>query len=103
MQLNYLLMRPSCNLIALEKAFRFAEQYDLEFRTDLIHYSLPYFTDGPNHELQFRGDDRPAIIEWVNEFAKLKVAYPNRIKESLLSIYSIPDWVLKGPDMKVPC
>jgi MoaA/NifB/PqqE/SkfB family radical SAM enzyme len=103
MQLNYLLMRPSCNLDALHRAWDFAERYDLEFTTDLIHYSLPYFTDGPNHELQFREEDRDAILEWVAELTKLKAARPERIKESILSIYSIPDWLLKGPNMRVPC
>ncbi len=44
MQLNYLLMRQSCTLEALHSAWDFAQRYDLEFTTDLIHYSLPYFT-----------------------------------------------------------
>jgi MoaA/NifB/PqqE/SkfB family radical SAM enzyme len=103
MQLNYLLMRPSCNLTALHDAWRFAQSYDLEFGVDLIHYSLPYFTEGPNQELQFRPEDRSAIIEWVGELVRLKAAYPQRIKESLVSIYSIPDWLLAGPGMRVPC
>lgn len=103
MQLNYLLMRPSCNLEALRNAWRFAEYYDLEFTTDLIHYSLPYFTDGPNHELQFREEDREAIEDWIAELLRLKSAHPERIKESLLSIHSIPDWLLQGPNMRVPC
>jgi MoaA/NifB/PqqE/SkfB family radical SAM enzyme len=103
MQLNYLLMRPSCNLGALRDAWAFAERHDLEFGVDLIHYSLPYFTEGPNRELQFRPEDRPRIMEWVGELVRLKSAQPTRIKESLLSIYSIPDWLLAGPEMRVPC
>jgi cyclic pyranopterin phosphate synthase len=103
MQLNYLLMRPSCNLEALENAWKFAERYNLEFTTDLIHYSLPYFTDGPNHELQFREEHRAAIREWVAELVKLKSGHPQRIKESVLSIWSIPDWLLLGSAMRVPC
>jgi molybdenum cofactor biosynthesis enzyme MoaA len=103
MQLNYLLMRPSCNLDALHNAWSFAERYDLEFTTDLIHYSLPYFTDGSDHELQFSEQDRDAILVWVAELTKLKSAHPERIKESILSIYSIPDWLLKGQEMRVPC
>ncbi len=102
-QLNYLLMRPSCNLAWLDNAWSLAKRHDLEFQTDLIHYSLPYFTDGPNHELQFTEADRPAIICWVEELARLKIANPQRIRESLISIYSIPDWLLKGPQMGVPC
>jgi cyclic pyranopterin phosphate synthase len=103
MQLNYLLMRRSCNPDALHNAWRFAERYDLEFAVDLIHYSLPYFTEGPNQELQFRQEDRHDILEWVSELARLKATDPQRIKESITSIYSIPDWLLKGPQMRVPC
>jgi MoaA/NifB/PqqE/SkfB family radical SAM enzyme len=103
MQLNYLLMRPSCSVQALHNAWRFAERYDLEFHPDLIHYSLPYFSEGPNRELQFRDEDRPAILDWVAELARLKSAQPRRVNESMLSIYSIPDWLLKGAQMRVPC
>ena len=103
MQLNYLLMRQSCTLEALHSAWDFAQRYDLEFTTDLIHYSLPYFTDGANHELQFREDDNSAIHDWIAELARLKSAYPEMIKESILSIYSISDWLLKGRNMQVPC
>jgi MoaA/NifB/PqqE/SkfB family radical SAM enzyme len=103
MQLNFLLMRPSCNLESLETAWRFAERYDMIFHTDLVHYSLPYFTEGPDRMLQFRDEDRPAIVEFVRELAKLKEAQPHRIKDSLPGIWSIPDWLLKGPAMKVPC
>jgi cyclic pyranopterin phosphate synthase len=103
MQLNYLLMRRSCNLSALHNAWRFAERYDLEFTVDLIHYSLPYFTEGPSRELQFRQEDRHDILEWVSELARLKASNPQQVKESITSIYSIPDWLLKGSQMHVPC
>ena len=103
MQLNYLLMRPSCTREALQNAWDFAQRYNLEFTTDLIHYSLPYFTDGENHELQFREEDSPAIHDWIAELVRLKSAHPEMIKESILSIHSIPDWLLKGRNMQVPC
>jgi molybdenum cofactor biosynthesis enzyme MoaA len=102
-QINFLLMRPSCDVEALEKAWDFAQRYDLEFQTDLIHYSLPYFTEGPNRELQFSENDRGRIEEVVVKLVELKIAYPQRMKEPLPSILSIPDWILKGPDMCVPC
>ncbi len=103
MQLNYLLMRRSCNLELLHDAWRFAERYGLELTVDLIHYSLPYFTEGPDHELRFRPEDYPAVIAWTKAFAAQKNADPKRVKESMLSINSIPDWLLKGPEMRVPC
>jgi len=103
LQLNFLLMRPSCDRKALYSALAFAEKYDLTLSVDLIHYSLPYFTEGANQELQFRDEDRPLIVDWVAALAEIKAKQPHRIKESLLSIYSIPDWLVKKPNMRVPC
>ena len=42
-------------------------------------------------------------MAWVAELEKLKLSNPKRVKEFILSIYSIPDWLLKGPQMRVPC
>ncbi|MGH7057637.1 MAG: radical SAM/SPASM domain-containing protein [Acetobacteraceae bacterium] len=103
MQLNFLIMRPSCSLPALRTAWEFADRFDMTFHTDLIHYSLPYFTDGTEGGLRFRPEDEAAIREVVAELARLKRATPQRIPESLASIHSIPDWLLKGPGMQVPC
>lgn len=102
-QLNFLIMRPSCNREALASAWRLAQRYDLTFNTDLVHYSLPYFTEGEDRELQFTEADRPSILDLVEELSRLKAAYPDRVRESMTSIRSIPDWLLKGPTMKVPC
>lgn len=70
---------------------------------DLIHYSLPYFTEGPECMLQFRPEDRGAIEEVVEEIVRLKQRFPERISHGLPGLRSIPDWLLKGPDMRVPC
>ncbi|MGE3279603.1 MAG: radical SAM/SPASM domain-containing protein [Alphaproteobacteria bacterium] len=102
-QLNFLLSRSSCNPDALTQAWDFARRYDLEVQLDLIHYSLPYFTMGPDRELQFEPSDRDAIMTFVDSVVKLKMQEPDRIRESMLSILSIPSWLLKGPDMAVPC
>lgn len=102
-QLNFLLTRLSCNPDALAQAWDFARRYDLEFQLDLVHYSLPYFTLGPDQELQFRPSDRDAIMAFVDSVVDLKRQEPDRLKESMLSILSIPSWLLKGPDMAVPC
>jgi MoaA/NifB/PqqE/SkfB family radical SAM enzyme len=103
MQLNFLLMRPSCSVESLHKAWSFAKQYDMTFHTDLIHYSLPYFTEGPDRELQFTEADRGVIGEVVGELVRLKQSEPHRITDTLAGIRSIPDWLLKGPAMRVPC
>jgi molybdenum cofactor biosynthesis enzyme MoaA len=103
LQLNYLIMRPSCRIEALHDAWSIVEKYDMTLHTDLIHYSLPYFTDGTEGDLQFRREDEPIIREFVGELSRLKRAHPSRVRENLVSIHSIPDWLLKGPDMRVPC
>jgi cyclic pyranopterin phosphate synthase len=100
---GWLLMRPTCNLDAVREMWRFAEQYVTPVVVSLIHYSLPYFTEGPNRELQFRGEDRAAIEEVVAELIRLKQLRPDILRQSLMSLRSIPDWLLKGPEMKVPC
>lgn len=103
LQMNWLLMRPSCNLEALHAAYAFAERYRMAIRIDLIHYSLPYFTEGPGRMLQFRPEDRPAIDAVTKELLRLQAANPQMFRHSREGLRSIPDWLLLGPDMKVPC
>ena len=101
--LAWLLMRPTCNLEAVREMWRFAEQYGANVGINLIHYSLPYFTEGPNRELQFRPVDGAAIEEVVAELLRLKELRPEILRQSVMALRSIPDWLLKGPAMKVPC
>lgn len=103
LRINWLLMRPSCNLADLQAAWTFAERYSMPLQVDLIHYSLPYFAEGPDRELQFREEDRPAINTVVQELLRLKETYPERFTQSLPGLRSIPDWLLKGPRMRVAC
>jgi MoaA/NifB/PqqE/SkfB family radical SAM enzyme len=103
LRLNWLLMRPSCSTGALHAAWAMAERFDARFQVDLIHYSLPYFTEGPDRVLQFTPDDEPAIRDVVAELVRLKEASPERFNQSMEGIRSIPDWLLLGRDMRVPC
>lgn len=103
LQMNWLLMRPSCNLQALREAWKFADLYSMPIQVDLIHYSLPYFTEGPDRWLQFQPDDRVAIGEVVMELVRLKRSRPEMITQSEIGLASIPEWLIKGPEMKVPC
>lgn len=103
MRVNWLLMRPSCSVEAVHEAVRFADKYALPIRVELIHYSLPYFSEGPERRLQFRPADRPAIETVVAELIRLKQERPDLIDISLQALGSIPDWLVKGPDMRVPC
>lgn len=101
--LGWVLMRPTCNVEALRQTWQFADRYQAPIGVNLIHYSLPYFTEGPDRELQFRPQDRPAIEVIVAELIRLKRLRPDLLQQSEMALRSIPDWLLKGPDMRVPC
>ncbi len=103
LQMNYLLKRPSCSVEDLRASWQVAERYDMQMRVDLVHYSLPYFQEGPERELQFREGDRPLIEPVVEELLRLKAAHPHRLAHTPEGLRSIPDWLVLGPDMKVPC
>jgi cyclic pyranopterin phosphate synthase len=103
MQLNWLLMRPSCSLEALHAAYDFARRYGMRIQVDLVHYSLPYFTEGSERVLQFRPEDRPRIEEVARELVRLQRADPDVFPQTTEGLRSIPDWLLLGPRMRVPC
>jgi len=89
--LGWVLMRPTCNLESVRKTWEFAERYVTPIGVNLIHYSLPYFTEGPNRELQFQEKDRPAIEEVVTELIRLKKLRPGLLQQSEMALRSIPD------------
>jgi MoaA/NifB/PqqE/SkfB family radical SAM enzyme len=103
MQINFLLAKPSCNLIFLKEALDFAKRYRTRVQIDIVHYSLPYFSEGVDRELQFTAADREPLEEIVRELLKFKENHPELYPEPVASIRSIPDWAVKGPDMRVPC
>ena len=103
LQLNYLVMKPTVSQAALQDAWEFAETFDMSFHTDLIHYSLPYFTEGPDRMLQFSEADRPAVEAMTDALVSLKKSNPGRMSDSIATLRSTTDWLLQGPDMKVPC
>jgi cyclic pyranopterin phosphate synthase len=101
--LGWVLMRPNCTVDAVHRTWQFAKLYTAPFGVSLVHYSLPYFTEGPNRELQFRPNDLPAIQAVVAELIRLKEMEPELIIQTLTGLRSIPDWLIKGPEMRVPC
>ena len=92
-----------CSLNDLYEAWDFAKKYEVSLQVDLIHYSLPYFTEGPDRFLQFRQEDKQGIERVVAELVMLKDRHPQAFTQSHMALRSIPDWLLKGPDMRVPC
>jgi cyclic pyranopterin phosphate synthase len=103
LHLAYVLSTKTSALSKLRKARAFAEAHSMKFHVDLIHYSLPYFTEGTDRVLQFTDRDRSAVDRVVVELKTLKRERPDLYEESDASIHSIPDWLLKGPGMRVPC
>jgi cyclic pyranopterin phosphate synthase len=103
LQMNWLLMRPTCSVESFREARSFAERFGMRIQIDLIQYSLPYFQEGPDRELQFTASDRPVIDEVVAEMLQAKSEHPALINQSAETLRSIPDWLIKGPKMRVPC
>jgi MoaA/NifB/PqqE/SkfB family radical SAM enzyme len=71
-QMNWLLMRPTASVGALAEALDFARRFGMGVRVDLIHYSLPYFQEGPDRCLQFKPEDRPQVEQVVRELLAVK-------------------------------
>jgi MoaA/NifB/PqqE/SkfB family radical SAM enzyme len=104
--LDWVLMRPTCSLEALDELADFARRYRLPIQVNLIQYSLPYFLQEQESEAQdlhFHPEDRPAIETVVAELLRLKAAEPHLVPQSAIALRSIPDWLMKGPNMRVPC
>lgn len=80
MVLGWVLMRPTCTLASIRETWKFAERFYSPVGVSLIHYSLPYFTEGPDRMLQFRPEDRPAIEEAVSELVRLKQLRPELLQ-----------------------
>ncbi|MCC7052479.1 MAG: radical SAM protein [Gemmatimonadaceae bacterium] len=103
MRINWLLMRPSATLADLDAACRFADRYQLRIQVDLVHYSLPYFTEGPEGALQFRPEDRPQLECITADLLRRQREQPDLFVHADLGLRAIPDWIMNGAGMRVPC
>jgi cyclic pyranopterin phosphate synthase len=101
--LNWVLMRPTCSLESVREMWAFAQRYNASIYVNLVHYSLPYFTEGEDRELQFAPADRPAIEAVIGELMKMQSVRPDLLPMSPIVLRAIPDWLIKGPNMRVPC
>jgi MoaA/NifB/PqqE/SkfB family radical SAM enzyme len=101
--LNWLLMKPTCSIEAVRETWQFAARYRAPIYINLVHYSLPYFTEGEDRELQFKPEDRPAVDAVMQEFLRLQARQPELLPMSPIVLRAIPDWLIKGPNMRVPC
>ena len=103
LQFNFLLSRRSANAEAIEAARAFAERYDATMQVDVVHYSLPYFSEGPERELQFREEDADMVRGAIDHLLAIKARQPHMLSASAPAIASLEDWALKQQDMKIPC
>jgi len=101
--LAWLLMKPTFSSQALNQAWDFALKYNIPMTINLVHYSLPYFTEGPDGMLQFKDEDRQGLEDLVEEMLQMKQDRPEMLLQTEAGLRSIPDWLLKQEEMKVPC
>lgn len=102
-QFNFLLSRRSANIEAVNEMVAFADRFQASIHVDVVHYSLPYFQEGPERELQFRPEDKPAVDRVITHLLKLKRARPSLLTESEVALASFADWALEQENMRVPC
>ena len=103
LQFNFLLSRRSANIEAVDEVKRFAERYDASIHVDVVHYSLPYFQEGPERELQFRPEDSDNVRRTIDYLLEIKAKQPHLLTESAVALASFEDWALKQEQMRVPC
>ena len=103
LQLNWVLLRPTCNVEALRAAWDFAQRFDMVFHVDPVSYTLPFFNNGPENELPFRNGDEALLAPVVEELIRLKRSDPERFWHSEPYLRSIPDWLLRQDEMTMPC
>ncbi|MDO7842344.1 radical SAM protein [Sphingomonas immobilis] len=103
LQFNFLLSRRSASVAAVDEMIAFADRFQGRVHIDVVHYSLPYFQEGEDRELQFRPEDKPAVDAVIDHLLKVKRDRPELLTESEVAIASFADWALKQEEMKVPC
>lgn len=102
-QFNFLLSRRSATIEAVDRLVRFADRFQASIHIDVVHYSLPYFQEGRERELQFGPGDRGAVEKVIRHLLRLKALRPTLLTESATALASIADWALKQEAMRIPC
>lgn len=102
LQLNYVVMRGTCDPEPLAAAWAFAERFGMFFHLDLASPMTPFFRN-TDAELVAREEDRPGLERLAEALIALKRAHPGRVLHTPEFLRSVPDWMVKGPNMRVPC
>lgn len=103
LQFNFLLSRRSATIEAVDEMIAFADRFQGSVHIDVVHYSLPYFDEGPERELQFRPEDKPAVDRVIAHLLWVKRERPELLTESAVAIAAFADWALKQEEMRIPC
>jgi cyclic pyranopterin phosphate synthase len=103
MQLNYVLLKPSCSVEAVNDAWTFAQRFGMHLHVDLGGETIPFFNPGDGGSLIFSEGDRPALMAVASRLLELKRAYPGLVAHSGAFLASIPDWMILGRHMQVAC
>ena len=103
LQFNFLLSRRSATISAVDEVVAFADRFQGSVHIDVVHYSLPYFQEGEDRELQFTTQDKPAVDQTIDHLLGLKAARPALLTESAIAIASFADWALEQDRMRIPC
>ena len=102
-QFNFLLSRRSASIESVDEIVRFADRFKGRIHIDIVHYSLPYFQEGEDRELQFTPSDEAALEQVTRHLLALKALRPELLTESAAAIASLADWALKQEQMRIPC
>ncbi len=103
LQFNFLLSRRTAEIETFEKTRRLAERFAASIQIDIVHYSLPYFQEGEEGELQFTDADTDRLNALVAHMLRIKEQKPGTFTEDAMSIAAIPDWALNRAAMQIPC
>ncbi|MEM7203341.1 MAG: radical SAM protein [Planctomycetota bacterium] len=101
-QLNFVLSRRSASLAALGEAWALAREFDLHFSVDPISETIPFFQN-PNGDLHFETEHAAELQAVVDELLRLRNAHPERMPQSRTLLRALPDLLLRGDSMRVPC
>ena len=102
LQLNYVVMRGTCDPEPLAAAWAFAERFDMFFHLDLASPTTPFFRN-TDADLVAGEAERPGLERLAEALLAYKREQPARLLHTPEFLRSVPDWMLKGTRMRVPC
>lgn len=102
LQLNYVVMRGTCDPGTLAAAWAFAERFDMFFHLDLASPTTPFFRN-TDADLVAGEAERPGLERLAEALLAYKREQPARLLHSPEFLRSVPDWMIKGTQMRVPC